>query len=570
MKQGEERKLFMRMMRYPSRILPLYIAGMIGFAGQDMFAVIFMAMFQRRAIDLAVSNTSVADVVAVLLIYAVAYVLLYLIMFLLLTVFDYCLLRIENMIKGDFMRAVLRHTEFRTGSGENLADIKTRILRDTNAVSFFTTHQVGLFLIPICKMIGCAVMLIILNPKSFLYVPVFCVLPFIYSALLAAKSRKLQISLRASQTSLQRRVEEVVKNIEVIKGYEAESVFSKRIYAVIKELKCLRMTRIYIDAGKVFLENTLNVILLLISLAQACYMYSSGTLPLSTVLILPVLTAGMLSGAEAVSTVGLSWQQTRVSAERVFSVIDEEESKNSHIDSGAETASGEGVGDISFSHVSFHYNEINGVTDINAVFPKRKISCICGGIGSGKSTLLKLLLGLEIKTEGKITIGSFEQGCVSEEAWTGLFACVSQPARLLSGTIRENIMLGNREDEKRLKYVLHLTGLEKVINRFPQGMDTDVLDESANLSGGEKQLICFARAVFSPAPILVLDEFSSDFDITHDALAIRALKQMVSSNAIIAKTVLMVTHKEEFVQCADVVYEMRSDGRITHLESRRV
>lgn len=206
---------------------------------------------------------------------------------------------------------------------------------------------------------------------------------------------------------------------------------------------------------------------------------------------------------------------------------------------------------IRMEHVSFSYPDNNQriLHDFSHDFKPGSLTAIVGETGVGKSTLAKLILGLAQPTEGSI---SLYDGCQESKAspQTRCNLCyVPQGNTLLSGSIRDNLLIGNpKAQEEELKWALHTAAADFVFS-LPHGMDTLYGEQGAGLSEGQAQRIAIARALLRPGGVLLLDEPSSSLDPSTESLLLQRLSHQMSK-----KTFILITHRESIAQrCSSIV-----------------
>lgn len=260
----------------------------------------------------------------------------------------------------------------------------------------------------------------------------------------------------------------------------------------------------------------------------------------------------------AISLIGAnrSIQDALVAADRLFEIIDldTEQSEGPKI----ELTPGS-IGDIRFDLVTFRYGTRSEVfKGMNLIIQKGCSTGIAGVSGSGKSTLSSLLQNLYPVNEGKIYIGSYHIQQISTQSLRQMIAVVPQQINLFTGTLIENIALG--EFNPDLKKVIELCtrlGIHDFIDSLPQGYYSLVREQGINLSGGQKQRLGIARALFRNPEILVLDEATSALDPGAEAQVQATLDWFKS----LGKTIIIIAHRLKTIRnCDDIV--VLHDGKV--------
>lgn len=210
---------------------------------------------------------------------------------------------------------------------------------------------------------------------------------------------------------------------------------------------------------------------------------------------------------------------------------------------------------IAVRDLSFAYGNTLVLKKANAVFDKGKLTAICGKSGAGKSTLLNLMLGLLLAESGATVAVLKDGGEQPLACYRKLFAYVPQDFLLLSGTVLENITLfAENPDMDRVREVLRLAELTEEVERLPDGLDTQLGEGGSRLSGGQRQRMAIARALYSPADVLLMDESTS-------ALSVPAEEKILENLRGTGKTVIFVTHRQTAVNLCDSVWQVK-DGEI--------
>ena len=203
---------------------------------------------------------------------------------------------------------------------------------------------------------------------------------------------------------------------------------------------------------------------------------------------------------------------------------------------------------IEYRDVSFEYvQDVPVLKNINFTVKKGQIVAFVGNSGGGKSTVVSLLPRFYDVTSGAILINGVDVRDMTLESLRANIGVVFQDNFLFSGTIRENIMLGNENaTEKELQKAVEMACLEDVIKTLPGGLDAEIGERGVLLSGGQKQRVAIARAFLKNAPILILDEATSALDNKAEAVVQKAIENLMKD-----KTVFVIAHRLSTIQNAD-------------------
>lgn len=249
-----------------------------------------------------------------------------------------------------------------------------------------------------------------------------------------------------------------------------------------------------------------------------------------------------------------SLQTTAAASERVFEFLEEEEmadesNKTKHI----ETAKG----DVEFRNVKFGYvPEKIIINNFSAHAKAGQKIAIVGPTGAGKTTMVNLLMRFYELNGGKILIDGIPTSELTRENVHDLFCMVLQDTWMFEGTIRENIAYCKEDvTDEEIKKACKAVGIDKFIRTLPNGYDT-ILDDKANLSAGQKQLITIARAMVENAPLLILDEATSSVDTRTEIQIQEAMDKLT-----VGKTSFVIAHRLSTIKNADLILVMK-DGDI--------
>lgn len=219
--------------------------------------------------------------------------------------------------------------------------------------------------------------------------------------------------------------------------------------------------------------------------------------------------------------------------------------------------------EIRFENVSFSYTKQEDVlTHVNFEIPSGKLVGLVGQSGQGKSTILDLLVGFLPPTEGQVYFGNKPASELGLDFLRQQFSYAGQDTFLFHDTLRENIRLGNpKATDDEISKVCDLTGANEFLQAFPQGLDTVLADRGASISGGQRQRIAIARALISPAKILLLDEPTSALDANSEREIIGNILKNKAD-----KTIVLITHKIELLKYVDLILVV-NDGDVVKVKT---
>lgn len=244
---------------------------------------------------------------------------------------------------------------------------------------------------------------------------------------------------------------------------------------------------------------------------------------------------------------------SRASMERIAEILDEE----SDITNGENPVKEVKDGSIIFDNVSFAYKKEADemcLSDISVSIKSGETVGIIGGTGSGKTSLVNLIPRLYDVTKGKLTVGGLDVKDYDIEALRDSVAVVLQKNVLFSGTIKENLRWGNENaTDEEIVNVCKLAQADSFVSTFPKGYDTYIEQGGTNVSGGQKQRLCIARALLKKPKILILDDSTSAVDTKTDALIRKAFAEEIpdTTKIIIAQRISSIENADKIIVMDD-------------------
>lgn len=305
-----------------------------------------------------------------------------------------------------------------------------------------------------------------------------------------------------------------------------------------------------------------NLVVLLCSFGMLflnLYLFHLGMVEYDGLLISTIAMMGSFGPVIALSNLSNNLNQTLASGERVLSLLEEAPI----VEEVAFTKENNGNKEHEFAganmkHVSFSYEKEEILTDYSLKIPEGKIIGIHGTSGSGKSTMLKLLMRFWDADSGQVLLSGENIKNIPTKILRDTESYVTQETHLFHDSIANNIAIGNpRASKKEIMDAAKKASIHDFIVTLPKGYATEVGELGDTLSGGEKQRIGIARAFLHDAPLLLLDEPTSNLDSLNEGIILKSLKEACKKN-----TVVLVSHRKSTMNLADVVFEMKN-GRIS-------
>ena len=358
-------------------------------------------------------------------------------------------------------------------------------------------------------------------------------------------------------------VQENVSAIRVVKAYVREDYESEKFKKASGNVQnlLLRAEKV-LSFNSPLMMATVYTCILLISWLGARMIVLSGATSFTTGELMSMLTycTNILTSLMMLSMVFIMISMSAASAKRVAEVLEEE----STLSNGENPVMKVKNGAVRFDHVCFRYKADGRdvLSDINLNIRSGETIGIIGGTGSAKSTLVNLIARLYDTTEGTVRVGGVDVRDYDLDALRHQVAMVLQKNVLFSGTIAENLRWGdpNATDEE-VREAAHLACADEFVDGFPKGYDTWIEQGGSNVSGGQKQRLCIARALLRRPKILILDDSTSAVDTKTDAKIRAGLASYLPNT-----TKLIIAQRISSVQDADRIIVMEG-GRIAQIGS---
>ena len=344
-------------------------------------------------------------------------------------------------------------------------------------------------------------------------------------------------------------VQENVNASRVVKAFVREDFEIRKFHGISKYVYDLftKAEKIVSWNAPVMQFTMYTVVLLLVAIGgKSIVLGSMATGELTSVI---VYALQILMSLSMVTFVFVMIMIAEASTDRITEVLKEVPEMSDNEDSVKEVPNGE----IVFDHVNFSYGGKGGnlsLKDINLHIKSGQTVGIIGGTGSAKSTLVQMIPRLYDVTEGSVKVGGIDVRDYNLEALRDQVSMVLQKNVLFSGSIYENTRWGdeNASDEE-VQRVCRLAQADGFINEFPAGYNTQIVQGGNNVSGGQKQRLCIARALLKKPKILILDDSTSAVDTKTDALIRKAFREEIpdTTKIIIAQRVASIEDADQII-----------------------
>ena len=390
------------------------------------------------------------------------------------------------------------------------------------------------------------------------------VLPVLAVALICLVPRVFKIFDRSFKMldKLNNVVQENVHGVRVVKSYVREEKEIHKFTTVSSDLaKNFAKAEKILALNSPIMMSCVYICMLTISFLGAKMVVASGNNPLNGLTTgelssMFTYTIQILSGLMMLSMVFVMLTMTRTPMRRCAEILTEETDLASPENAIKEVPDGS----IDFENVSFRYNseaQHRALKEVTLHIPSGATVGILGGTGSSKSTLVHLIHRLYDVTEGTLNVGGIDVRDYDLEVLRDNVAMVLQKNVLFSGSIKDNLRWGNPEaTDEDMERVCKLSCAHDFIMSFPEGYDHHIEQGGTNVSGGQKQRLCIARALLKKPQILILDDSTSAVDTATDAMIRKAFREEIPGT-----TKLIIAQRIASVQESDIIILM-DNGQI--------
>ncbi|MDE5593163.1 MAG: ABC transporter ATP-binding protein/permease [Clostridiales bacterium] len=557
-REKADMKAFGKLLKYCKGYLPAIIVSIIFAIGGTVCTIIGPDKIKALADEIQfglyteINMTVIIDAcIALVIIYGVGAVLSYGQQFIMATVTQRASKRLRSDINGKINKLPLNYFDT-TSTG----DVLSRMTNDVDTISQTLSQSTANLVSAVVLFVGVLVMMFKVNAVLAVTTIGSSLLGFVCMAVILKISQKHFDAKQEQLGEMNGQIEEVYTQHNTVKAYNGKHGARKKFLAVNDKLydsnrKSQFLSGIMMPVMS-FVGNLSYVLIFVVGVAFI--VGGNDTVTIGTLMAFVIYARLFSQPLSTIAQAMTSIQQASAASRRVFDTLDGEEMPD---ESGKTARLENPKGDVTFDNIKFGYlpdKEI--IHGFSAQLKSGQKVAIVGPTGAGKTTIVNLLMRFYDVNSGDIKIDGVSINDMTRENVHDLFDMILQNTWLFDGTIRENLVYNKQGvTDEQLDKVCAAVGLSHYIECLPNGYDT-VIGESSQLSEGQKQQLTIARAMIKDAPLLILDEATSNVD-TRTELAIQAAMDELTKD----RTSFVIAHRLSTIKNADVILVLK-DGDI--------
>ena len=475
--------------------------------------------------------------------------------------------RIRNDLFAHSMSLSLRfHDKMPVGK------LLTRLTSDVDALSeVFGSGAVGV-LADFVSLIVISITMILIEWRLGLLLLIVQIPVTLFILWLQKRYRKQNYKVREELSQLNANFQENLQGLEVVQMFRRQSLNGQNFFKTGTNYKHAVNGTIFYDSSiSAFIEwVSLAAVALVISLGG--YMVTAGAMGLGTLTTFILYSQRLFEPLRQLAERFTQIQGGLTAVERISELLEKKIEIYDHINPKAENkellnSNKTLLGEVLFENVSFFYREDEPIiNDLSFKIKPGDHVALVGPTGSGKTTLIRLLCRLYEPQKGNIYIDGQNIKSIPIDSLRKQLGVVLQDTFLFSGNVADNLRLDSSIDNQRLKDVCSDLGLDNLLKKLPNGLDTYIRERGGNLSSGERQLLSIARVAIRDPKILIMDEATAFMDPSTEATLQRDLDRLLEK-----RTALVIAHRLATIEASDRILVMRKGSLIeqgTHQELR--
>ncbi len=436
--------------------------------------------------------------------------------------------------------------------------LMSRVQNDVNQLQEVLTQGILNMLTSLLTLVGIIIVMITMNPRlallTFTVLPVLGIVVIIWQRY----ARRAFIRVRQAIAVVNDQLQEGISGVRVIQSLSREDINIGQFDDVNREHLDANISAIRLQAIMMPTVQIMTAVAYALLIIFGGYQVLAGTMGVGILLGFILYIQRFFEPIMQLTQQYTQLQRAMASGARIFELLDVEPEIKDRPDAIEMPPI---KGEVKFNHLTFAYEpDLDVLHDIDLTIKPGETVAIVGRTGAGKSSLMNLIARMYEINKGEIILDGYSIDSVTLESLRRQIGIVPQDAFLFSGTIEDNIRYGRLDaSHEEVIEAAKAAGVHDAISRMENGYDTPVGERGSNLSAGQRQLTCLARAILANPPILILDEATSNVDTNTERIMQEALRRISQG-----RTCIIIAHRLSTVTSADRIVALEG-GKIVEM-----
>jgi len=461
--------------------------------------------------------------------------------------------RVSKKMRSDITQKINR-LPLKYFDSTSYGDVLSRVTNDVDTVGQTLNQSAGTLVTAITMFLGTLIMMFSINVLLALSALASTIIGFALMMLIMSKSQKYFTAQQRELGKINGHIEEIYAGHNVVKVYNGEKNAQKTMRLINEKLYDSAWKSQFMSGIMQPLMNLIGNLGYVVVCVVGAVLTINGSITFGVIVAFMIYVRLFTQPLSQMAQAATNLQSAAAAGERVFEFLEESELE----DESAKTMTLADVkGNVEFENVTFGYSRDKIIIhNFSASVKAGQKIAIVGPTGAGKTTMVNLLMRFYEVGGGNIRIDGIPIRSLTRDNIHQLFCMVLQDTWMFEGTVKENIVYNKKDvTDEQIITACKAAGVDHFIRTLPQGYDT-ILDDKANLSAGQRQLITIARAMVENAPMLILDEATSSVDTRTEVLIQEAMDKLMAG-----RTSFVIAHRLSTIKNADMILVMK-DGDI--------
>ena len=461
--------------------------------------------------------------------------------------------RVSKKMRSDITQKINR-LPLKYFDSTSYGDVLSRVTNDVDTVGQTLNQSAGTLVTAITMFLGTLIMMLSINVLLALSALASTIIGFALMMLIMSKSQKYFTAQQRELGKINGHIEEIYAGHNVVKVYNGEKNAQKTMRLINEKLYDSAWKSQFMSGIMQPLMNLIGNLGYVVVCVVGAVLTINGSITFGVIVAFMIYVRLFTQPLSQMAQAATNLQSAAAAGERVFEFLEESELE----DESAKTMTLADVkGNVEFENVTFGYSRDKIIIhNFSASVKAGQKIAIVGPTGAGKTTMVNLLMRFYEVGGGNIRIDGIPIRSLTRDNIHQLFCMVLQDTWMFEGTVKENIVYNKKDvTDEQIITACKAAGVDHFIRTLPQGYDT-ILDDKANLSAGQRQLITIARAMVENAPMLILDEATSSVDTRTEVLIQEAMDKLMAG-----RTSFVIAHRLSTIKNADMILVMK-DGDI--------